>query len=256
MIKAKYTAVLKNLLEDEKVKNKIYDIFDRLDVFMPNRENYERNNYIMLVTAERIRDKLLNHYKYREIGFETVGRFIDELKISLDEIMPYYNQLLETFYISMDLESIFDNVDWVSTHTEKIIGSSTGSGSSNSKLTDNTTSQTDMVDNSKMVHSATPQNNLNKSATDIDTVPFADDMQWNKNISSSGQSSNGETSSNSSNTSQNSEERFVEITDSKKGNQGVNTYAHDILKYRETIINIEQQIITDKRIKELFMLVY
>ena len=48
----------------------------------------------------------------------------------------------------------------------------------------------------------------------------------------------------------------VKHTMNKKGNQGVNTYAHDLLEFRELFINIEQQIIKDERISELFMRVY
>ena len=42
----------------------------------------------------------------------------------------------------------------------------------------------------------------------------------------------------------------------KKGNQGVNTYAHDMLEFRQLFQNIVQMIIHDSRIAELFMLVY
>jgi hypothetical protein len=254
MIKAKYTVVLKTLLDNPETKDKIYQALASYPLYQSDNEEYYTK--LLMPTRASLNEKILNHYKYREIGFETVARFIDELEIAMNEIIPKYNQLFKTVEIGASLDSIFDNVDWVSTHTETIKGSSTGSGSTESSSTDNTTSKTDMSDNSKMVHSATPQNNLDKSATDIDTVPFADDMQWNKNISSSGQSSNGKTTSNSSNTSQSSDERTVTITDTKKGNQGVNTYAHDIIKYRDTVINVEQMIIQDKRIKELFMMVY
>lgn len=35
--------------------------------------------------------KIIKHYYYREIGFETVGRFIDRLDTKLNEILPKYN---------------------------------------------------------------------------------------------------------------------------------------------------------------------
>ena len=40
--------------------------------------------------------KILKHYYTREIGFETVGRFKLALDSTLNEIMPYYNQLYES----------------------------------------------------------------------------------------------------------------------------------------------------------------
>lgn len=254
MIKAKYTVVLKTLLDDPACKEAIYKALSSYPLYHSDNEEYYTQ--LLMPTRESLNEKLLNHYKYREIGFETVARFIDELEIAMKEIMPRYNQLFKTVEIGGSLESIFDNVDYMESTKEISRGSTSGSGSTNSHSTDSTSSNTDMTDNAKMVHSETPQNNLDKSATEIDSVPYADDMQWNKNISSSAQSSNGETESNATNTSESTNEQEVEIIHTKKGNQGVNTYAHDILKYRETVINVEQQLITDKRIQELFMLVY
>ena len=45
-------------------------------------------------------------------------------------------------------------------------------------------------------------------------------------------------------------------TETTKGNFGVVSAQDLILKYRETIINIEQMIINDERIKELFFTLY
>ena len=36
-----------------------------------------KKDYDLIPTREQLNERLLNHYKYREIGFETVGRFID-----------------------------------------------------------------------------------------------------------------------------------------------------------------------------------
>lgn len=37
--------------------------------------------------------KIINHYYFREIGSETAGQFKFYLNRTLDEVMPYYNQL-------------------------------------------------------------------------------------------------------------------------------------------------------------------
>ena len=151
MIKAKYTIVLKTLLDNPETKEKIYSALSSYPLYQSDNEEYYTK--LLMPTREILNEKILNHYKYREIGFETVGRFIDELEIAMNEIIPRYNQLFKTVEIGASLDSIFDNVDWVSTHTETIRGTSSGSGSNTSTSTDNTTSQTDMTDNSKMVHS-------------------------------------------------------------------------------------------------------
>ena len=46
------------------------------------------------------------------------------------------------------------------------------------------------------------------------------------------------------------------IVETTKGNFGVTSAQDLIMKYRETLLNIEQLIIHDKRIAELFMLIY
>lgn len=40
--------------------------------------------------------KILSHYKFREIGFETAGLFKDRLNEKMELIMPYYNQLYKS----------------------------------------------------------------------------------------------------------------------------------------------------------------
>jgi len=56
---------------------------------------------------KELNDKLYRHYKYREIGFETVDMFIDRLRARMHEIMPPINALWETQSYDYDpLESI------------------------------------------------------------------------------------------------------------------------------------------------------
>lgn len=50
--------------------------------------------------------KIITHYLYREIGFDTPARFIFELCNKLNEVMPYYNQL---YKLQLDgLQSLID----------------------------------------------------------------------------------------------------------------------------------------------------
>lgn len=243
MNKAQYTVVLNTLLNDEVTKEQI------LTKGLGNYPLYESASAdedvrSILPTRESLNKKILNHYKYREIGFETVGRFIDELSITMNEIMPYYNQRLRSVDMMNSIEDIFGNVDVEESTTE------VSRGSSESNATNKSENNTDMTDNSKMVHTETPQNQLDITEENINAVQYADDVQWNKNNSHSNANSEGE--SNVENTS----ESEITRTYRKKGNQGVNTYAHDIIEFRQTILNVEQEIINDKRLVELFMLVY
>lgn len=46
--------------------------------------------------------KIINHYYYHEIGFETIARFKHYLNTTLNEIMPYYNKLLQSELITIN----------------------------------------------------------------------------------------------------------------------------------------------------------
>lgn len=62
------------------------DIFDRCDKF-PIWDEAHRGE---------LEKKIIEHYYFRQIGFETVGRFIFYLNARLREIMPRYNKLYKT----------------------------------------------------------------------------------------------------------------------------------------------------------------
>lgn len=273
MSSARYTVLLKDLLAHPEAAEKIKKALSTYPLYVG--QNTE-NQISFIPTREELNTKILNHYRYREIAFETIGRFIEELEISMLEIMPRYNQLFHSVDIMNGIEDIFGNVNVTETYTEEREGKTVGKGNSEVKTSDSSTNNTtatdkqntvtNMDDNAKTVHSATPQNELDISAADIDSVPFADDVQWNKHNSSSSGNTSGENASESKTTSEGSNITIgenestqtdkISHTFTKQGNQGVNTYAHDIKEFRETILNIEQQIINDIRIKELFMLVF
>lgn len=282
MINAKYTVVLKTLMDNEHSKAAI-------DKALENYPLYEgKKDYDLIPTREQLNEKILNHYKYREIAFETVGRFIDELKITMCEIMPRYNELFKSIEIMADLPNPFDNVDVVETFEQETEGTNISNqkttsnntvetntndtSTNNTTATDETITNTNMTDTSKAVHSETPQGQINIAAKDIDGVPYADNVNWNKNTSESNAESTGTntttgtTTSNGTNTTEGESEvnadaesistGKVSHTFTKKGNQGVNTYAHDMNEFRTSIIDAVYQIINDKRIAELFLTVY
>lgn len=62
------------------------DIFDRCDPFPIWDENHRGE----------LEKKIIEHYYFRQIGFETVGRFIFNLNVRMREIMPSMIKLWET----------------------------------------------------------------------------------------------------------------------------------------------------------------
>ncbi len=258
MIPAKYTEVLKNLLDNPEAKAEIDKALSFYPLYTPEK------GYDLIPDREELNTRLLNHYKYREIGFETVGRFLDELQITMGEIMPRYNELFKTVVTMAELPSPFDNVDVTETFSETRTNTSTTDSSSGTETSttaqDTTVTTNDVTSDSKKVQTQTPQGNINIPAKDINTVPYADQVDWGKDTSSSDGSStsNGETTATSDVQSNETTEGTgtTEHTYTKKGNQGVNTYAHDMLEFRTAIIDVVDQIVNDPRINELFMLIY
>lgn len=45
---------------------------------------------------QELNQKIVNHFRYREIGYETITQFIFALNRKMFEIMPFYNQLYES----------------------------------------------------------------------------------------------------------------------------------------------------------------
>lgn len=55
-------------------------------------------NYPIFSESHRkeLNEKIINHFRYREIGYETITQFIFALNRKMFEIMPFYNQLYES----------------------------------------------------------------------------------------------------------------------------------------------------------------
>ena len=244
--------------------------------------------------------RLLNVYKNREIGFETAGWFLDELENTMCEIMPYYNEMYKTVEIMANLENPFDNVDFTesyeetrtgtainedkitSTSSNDAVSTTSSTGTSNTEddsiTTSHTTEALEGESSSKNVKSNTPQDSLNIPVNSIESVKYADEVNWNKattdnttttDTNATNQSTTNtttdtnteQTTESTSNTTSDSNgtrttEDIIKHTFSKKGNQGVNTYAHDMREYRTSSIDVTHMIINDERISELFLRVY
>lgn len=164
--------------------------------------------------------KVLDHFWLRQIGLETPGRWLHYFRSRMREIMPYYIQLYKSQALMDTIEDPFGNVDIVETFEEETTGTSSEENSGTS--------------NSSHKYSNTPQGsieNLDKYLTEA-----ADDTATTK------ASSTGEATG------------TTRHTMTKKGNQGVNTYAHDMKELRETFLNIDLAIIEE--LKDLFLQVY
>lgn len=238
MIPARYTEVLDNLLYYPDTREAITQAMSTYPLYETDPDLVRTYGTAYKVpTREELNNKILNFYRFREIGQETVGRWLFELETALNEIMPKYNQLF--YSADQDFNPIY-NVDYKKT----IMGSQNANSNTTSTGSDSSTNE----EYTKNVNAKTPQDLLNIGNTGIDNVNYADDASWGK---ASGSTSG--TNTTTGNSSSNGSTSSIETT---KGNFGVVSAQDLIIKYRETILNIEQLIINDPRIAELFMLIY
>ncbi len=236
MIQARYTEVLYNLLKNPRVKALIDNAMSEYPMYVPENPV----TFTVIPTRQELNKMILDHFKYREIAFETVGRFIDELRTTMNEIMPFYYQLYKTEDVMNGLEDIFGNLDVIESFSET--NSTTGNATSSA------TSSASSQSNDKNVSSDTPQDQLGLTNMQIDSVSYANNINWGKvNSSSSGEDSGS---------SQTSASGTIQHTLTRKGNQGVNTYAHDMGELRNIFMNITKSILDNPRIQELFMMIY
>lgn len=268
---AKYTVVLKELLASPDIKEKIDHALSTYPLY--EKRTFGEHVPVYIPTREELNAKILNFYKYREIGFETVGRFIEELEVTMMEIMPYYNQLF--FSVDQDYD-ILHNVDYIreisnlkeGNLSSKVneSGTTTTDSTNTTETTDTSTTSANIDAHNKHVESDTPQGVLDVGTKGINDVNYASKVTWNNDNNTDNGTTSGESSATSSNnsidtraneitsTGENIErETHTEIT---KGNYGQVSYQSLLAHYRELIINVEQRIINDRRLAELFMQVY
>lgn len=230
---SKYTTELRWIVENGyDLQLNEYPIFD---------ENYR----------QKLNQKIINHYYFREIGFETVGLFRFYLKQTMNEIMPYYNQLYESALLEIDP---LNTINFTETLTRTKIGNDTknfnedttvnSNGDSNSNSTKNT--------NFKDVESDTPQGML--SIGNIEGELYASYARISKNEDTTNSTAHQETTDTQKrkNDEKINREDNENYTRTEKGNR--ESQSELLMKYRQTFLNIDMQIINE--LNNLFMGLY
>jgi hypothetical protein len=151
---------------------------------------------------ETFKQKFINHFYFREIGSETVGRFKFYLKEQLNLIMPVFNKM----YMSQGLEQrILDNYDVTETYTRTTTGNTTANNT-NENLS---------------LYSDTP-----KKRIDIDTNDFVTNI-------------NKDNTTIKNNITDNGTEQY---TLTKTGNIGVQYDSQAVTAYENSLRNIDLEI--------------
>ena len=171
-------------------------------------------------------NKFLEFYYFDEIGYRTPDRFKQRLKNYLDMGFKKWQERYKT-----ELEVEKQNINFLLNKdlTEERIteGNATGTATSTSTSTSNTNNNS----SNKNTVNDTPDTRFTT------TENFATSITTDETSSNSTNTGNGETT-NTSNQNSNVNERFI-----SKGNIGVTSSAELLEKWREIIIDIDNEII-------------
>ena len=196
--------------------------------------------------------KILKHYYLREIGSETVGIWKLWLNTRLEEIMPFYNQLYKSALI--EFNPLYD-VDLKRTHNRKIDSSKQDTGTSQSvssgEINASGTSSGSSNNAKKDLYSDTPQGAITglENENYLTNARKVTDTGSTSNENSSTGTNKTTVNDDTSNTgTANSLEDYVENV---SGKQGSESYSSMLLKFRETFLNIDMQVIEE--FSDLFM---
>lgn len=173
-------------------------------------------------------EKFIKRFYFREIGVETIERFLINLETTLNEIMPYYKHLYQTTTYKYDP---ILNYDVTETITREIVGEL----ESNNRAEQSTNQNEGIRNYDTPIIKVKDENNYKKSPS------FITDTQSNNTL-------NGSSNRRENNKSNEINNRTT------RGNIGVMTTQDLIKKEREIIINIDKMILDDLEI--LFMQVF
>lgn len=170
-----------------------------------------------------LNDKILNHFYFYEIGFETVEMFSFYLKQKMNEIMDKYNFLYENQ--EKILKGMLGNVNLEETYSNTSSGKGTSSSNSNSDS------------EAKNVLQDTPQGQV--TMTDLDNLKWA--TSYTKSESNASANDTSETSTN------NTENYIKNII----GNNGMKYNLEIYIDFVNKFNTIDMSIIHE--LDELFM---
>lgn len=185
-------------------------------------------------SKDKLAEKIVNHYLFYEIGFETPMLFAHQVKVQMNEMMEEYLPLIYSASIKFDP---LVNVDFTEEFHQQESGNAKNSGNSESSASSSGDGLT--------INSDTPQGNINKNEV------LAGKYATSTSGSDTSSSSSDSTSTNS-NTDTSSESSYIKKT---KGNSGVSATAQAlIMQYRNMIRAFDREIV--EKLEPNFMGIY
>lgn len=238
---AKYTTQLRTIIEYNSTPGK--PITDRIKEAAPKIFDFDFPMWLESY-RETLEYKILLHYFSNEIGFETVGLWKLYLNQRLNEIMPYYN---DVYLTTTDKFSSAYDMDVTETLKRTLTGSDNTSTEVNGKNTDTTT--TTAKDNTQQLNSNYPQAQVEGNQNNLFYGTTGTNEDATSNSKTKNQGTN-KTNSKSRGNSKTTEQHTIQ----RKGITGSRTPWEIAQSYRNSIINIDVQVIN--ALKDLFMMIY
>lgn len=196
--------------------------------------------------------KIIDHYYFHQIGSETVARFKHNFRSRMREIMPYYNQFYKSCAIMDAIEDPFGTVDVTETFEQTTTGNDSGSETvtgASDETSHRSDSKQGSADNTRRF-SNTPQGsieNLDNYLTEATVEGSVTDETAEADATVTREDE-------TSRSSESERRGTTSYTLTRKGSQGVTTYAHDMMEFRQSFINVDMMVIG--ALRDLFLLIY
>lgn len=208
--------------------------------------------------------KILDHYRFRQIGQETVGRWLHYFRTRIREIMPYYIQLYEFEAKWFNIDDPLESYNLVETFEQESSGSGQVTGTSTGKTDTETgetstgeTNATGTATGEKVTKfSDTPQGTINNLDNYLTTATIETDETNNTTTTTT----TGDVTTNTTGTTTGSTEQTTTDTGTtshtltRRGNIGVQPLGSEVQNIRDAFINIDLMVINE--LKDLFLQVY
>lgn len=196
--------------------------------------------------------KIVDHFYFRQIGQETVGRWLHYFRARIREIMPYFVQLYEFDAKFRNIDDPLESYNLVETFKQETSGTGKVTGSTSSESSSERSEKASNNGSNDLTRkfSNTPQGSIENLDSYLTEATVENGSQNNASNQSANES--GSASGSSEQTSEDS--GTVEHTLTKRGNIGVQPLGGEVENIRNAFINIDRMIIEE--LNDLFLQVY
>lgn len=169
---SKYTTMLRWIVEQEQGK------VPASTTTRYTKATYKKlglNEYPLFDESYRshLNDKIIDHFYFREIGFETAAQFAWYMRRTMNEIMPYYNEMYVA-QAKMDDPLTDISRNWRESWNQDVAD------------TGNVKNEVNSTDNNRNVYQDTPMSLLsNTGSPSVEDMDYATNVTYNDDVASS-----------------------------------------------------------------------